>query len=351
MEKYAEFYIKRCFDLARLGAGFVSPNPMVGAVLVHAGRIIGEGYHQRYGGPHAEVNTVAAVATQDRSLIASATLYVSLEPCCIYGKTPPCTNLILQEKIPRVVISCLDLSPEVKGRGVEILRQHGVEVITGVLEAEGKALAATRNVAVSEQRPYVILKMAITPHGYFAPADRSQFWITQGLSKRLVHRWRMEADAILVGTTTALQDNPQLDNRHYYGKSPLRIVLDRHLSLPADLQILTDGKKSLVVTALSSVPADTETLQYLTIAFDHQFWPVLLHKLWQDYKIGVLLVEGGAQTLKTLIESNLWDEARVFRGVHELQVGVPAPLLPLVPQAVYQVGLDRLSIYQNEPRS
>lgn len=348
MEKEQNNFIKRCFDLARMGAGSVSPNPMVGAVLVHSGRIIGEGFHQRYGGAHAEVNALASVLPADRELIPYSTLYVSLEPCCIFGKTPPCTNLILQEKIHKVVISCLDLSPEVRGKGVEILRAQGVEVVTGILEAEGKALAATRNIAVTQERPYIVLKMAATSNGFFAPFDGKQFWITQPTSKRLVHRWRMEADAILVGTATALIDDPQLDNRHYFGKSPLRIVLDRELKLPTHLNILSDGHPTILITEKTPPDNENSTVQYLQMTFDSSFWSALLARLWKDYKLGVVLVEGGAKVLEGLIAENLWDEARVLIGKPNLPGGIPAPTLPAPIQQSFRVGKDMLNVYKND---
>ena len=351
MVKDAERYITRCFDLARMGAGSVSPNPMVGAVLVHDNQIIGEGYHQKYGAAHAEVNALASVSASNRALIPAATLYVSLEPCCIFGKTPPCTNLIIQEKIPRVVISCLDLTPEVKGGGVELLRKHGIEVITGVLEKQGQALAATRNVSVSQQRPYVILKMAITRNGFFAPLDRSQFWITQTLTKRLVHRWRMEADAILVGTNTALMDDPQLDNRLYYGKSPLRIVLDRKLLLPNNLKIFSDGQATLIITEQDKPINSVSHLHYLSMNFSETFWLDLLAILWRDYKLGVILVEGGQKVLSSLIDTGLWDEARVLIGQKPLAVGIPSPILPGSPEKTLKLGLDELKVYQHVQRS
>lgn len=351
MEKEQIFFIKRCFDLARLGAGAVSPNPMVGAVLVYQGKIIGEGYHQRYGGAHAEVNAVASVARHNRRFIPESTLYVSLEPCCIFGKTPPCTNLIIQEKIPRVVISCLDLTPEVRGRGVGILREHGVEVITGILEEEGKALAATRNIAVSLHRPYIVLKMAVTSNGYFAPLDRSQFWITQATSKRLVHRWRSEADAILIGTTTALMDNPQLDNRHYFGKSPLRIILDRNLILPSNLNVFSDGRKTLVVSEQVPHTEISAQVQYLQLTFDETFWEKLMHILWTEYKLGVVLIEGGAKIFESIIAAQIWDETRVLAGQNTLENGIPAPVIPGFLVKKMPLGLDELKVYRNIHRS
>ncbi|MDX2067521.1 MAG: bifunctional diaminohydroxyphosphoribosylaminopyrimidine deaminase/5-amino-6-(5-phosphoribosylamino)uracil reductase RibD [Haliscomenobacter sp.] len=351
MEKEQNFFIKRCFDLARMGAGSVSPNPMVGAVLVHNGKIIGEGFHQRYGGAHAEVNAVASVAEHERALISQSTLYVSLEPCCIYGKTPPCTNLIIQEKIPKVVISCLDLTPEVRGRGVELLRSQGVEVISGVLEEEGKELAATRNVAVSKQRPYIILKMAVSSNGFFAPLNRSQFWLTQATTQRLVHRWRSETDAILIGSTTALMDDPRLDNRHYFGKSPLRIVLDRNLSLPKRLNVFTDGQRTLLVSERIPDTGNSAQVQSLQLAFDESFWEKLMHILWMKYKLGVVLIEGGAKIFESIIAAQMWDEARVLEGKNAMENGIPAPEIPGILTKKKTLGLDGLKVYKNIHRS
>ncbi|RMF32110.1 MAG: bifunctional diaminohydroxyphosphoribosylaminopyrimidine deaminase/5-amino-6-(5-phosphoribosylamino)uracil reductase RibD, partial [Bacteroidetes bacterium] len=226
-----EVFMRRCFDLARLGAGRVSPNPMVGAVLVYEGRIIGEGWHRRYGGAHAEVNALASVAPSDRALIRRSTLYVSLEPCCIHRKTPPCTNLILREGIPRVVVSCLDPTPEVNGRGLELLREGGVEVRVGVLEEEGRRLIRFREAFVRHGRPFVLLKFACSRDGFLGKPGE-QIWISNPWTKRWVHRCRAAADAILVGTRTARTDNPQLTTRLFFGDSPLRIVLDRRLTLP-----------------------------------------------------------------------------------------------------------------------
>jgi diaminohydroxyphosphoribosylaminopyrimidine deaminase / 5-amino-6-(5-phosphoribosylamino)uracil reductase len=249
------------------------------------------------------------------------------------------------------VISCLDLTPEVRGQGVGILREHGVEVITGVLEKEGKALAATRNIAVSQLRPYIILKMAVTRNGYFAPLDRSQFWITHATSKRLVHRWRSEADAILIGTTTALMDNPQLDNRHYFGKSPLRIVLDRKLNLPPHLNVFTDGKKTLVVSERIPEAVISEQVQYLQLLFDATFWEKLMRILWTEYKLGIVLIEGGAKIFESIIAAQLWDEARVLEGQNAIENGIPAPVIPGVPVKKMPLGLDELKVYRNIHRS
>jgi len=344
--KTHEAYMRRCFDLARLGAGNVSPNPMVGAVLVHQNRIIGEGFHRRYGQAHAEVNAVNSVRAQDRHLLPEATLYVSLEPCCIFGKTPPCTNLILEHRIPRVVISCLDQTPGVAGKGVEILRTAEVEVLTGVLEAEGQRLSAIRNTFVTQQRPYVILKFAQTKSRFLGPEDGRQYWITNAYTKRLVHRWRSEADAILVGTNTALSDDPQLTNRFYFGKSPLRVVLDKSLRLPKTLALFDGTTPTLVFTERADVLGG-EHLEYASIAFDQNLVPQILAHL-AEKKCTSLIVEGGAQLLQAFLNAGIWDEARVFTGAKYLFKGIPAPILPVAPAYSQVIAGDLLEVFFNQ---
>jgi len=359
-----EAYMRRCFDLARLGAGSVSPNPMVGAVLVHQNRIIGEGFHRQYGFAHAEVNAVNNVRAEDRQLLPEATLYVSLEPCCIFGKTPPCTNLILENRIPKVVISCLDQTPGVAGNGVKILQAGGVEVITGVLEAEGQRLSAIRNTYVTQQRPYVILKFAKTKDQFIGPEDGSQYWITNAYTKRLVHRWRSETDAILVGTNTALSDDPQLTNRLYFGKSPLRVVLDKSLRLPKTLALFDGTMPTLVFTERTDAPG-SNNLEYASIVFDQNLVPQILARL-AEKKCTSLIVEGGAQILQAFLDAGLWDEARVFtgqppppllrlslrhqkgelpEGTKYLFKGIPAPIMPVAPAYSQSIAGDLLEVY------
>ncbi|MBK6948634.1 MAG: bifunctional diaminohydroxyphosphoribosylaminopyrimidine deaminase/5-amino-6-(5-phosphoribosylamino)uracil reductase RibD [Haliscomenobacter sp.] len=234
-------FMRRCFDLARLGAGHVSPNPMVGAVIVYEGRIIGEGFHAVYGHAHAEVSAVASVAPEDLPVLCESTLYVSLEPCCVYGKTPPCTNLILSSQIPKVIVSCIDPSPGVNGKGIEVLRAGGVDVRSGLLQQEGEELIRARRIFVQAKRPYVVLKWAETQHGLMAPAENVRYWISSAYSRRLTHRLRMEADAILIGAATALKDDPELNNRYYFGKSPVKAVISLNTELPASLNLFREG--------------------------------------------------------------------------------------------------------------
>lgn len=336
-----EAYMRRCFDLARLGAGYVSPNPMVGAVLVHNKRIIGEGFHRRYGGPHAEVEAVAAVRPKDRHLLPKATLYVSLEPCCIYGRTPPCTRMILAEKIPHVVISCLDQTAEVRGQGVAELSSAGVAVTTGVLEAEGLRLAAIRNIFTRENRPYVLLKYARTREGIFVPSNRKQTWITGLAAKKLVHRWRTHTDAILIGRTTAAQDNPQLTSRYFPGPQPLRIVLDAHAQLPQKLHLFQDKAPTLVVGPPRDLP---DSVRFFQPDWQKPWIPQLLNELAQQ-SLTHLTVEGGIQVLQQFIDADLWDEARQWIGHRYLSEGLPAPVLPQAPQQVISLANDQLLIH------
>ncbi|GJM32688.1 MAG: riboflavin biosynthesis protein RibD [Saprospiraceae bacterium] len=338
-----EQYMQRCLDLAILGSGKVSPNPMVGAVLVHENRIIGEGWHERYGAAHAEVNAVANVKEKDRPFLPQSCLYVSLEPCCIHGNTPPCTDLIIKHRIPKVVISCVDFTPEVHGKGVEILRKAGVEVITHILAAKGEQLSAPRRIFVQKNRPYIILKYAQTKEGFLAAKTKEQIWISNHYSKRLVHKWRSEVDAILVGTTTAKTDNPSLTNRYYYGKSPLRIVLDRQLKLSTDLALFDQRSPTLVYNELHSKTSGLLTYQKIDFS---NLLPSLLNDLFSR-KLSQLLVEGGAHLLGQFVEAGLWDEARVLVGSAYFPEGIPAPILPKKHEVEFQIGNDLLKIYRN----
>ena len=338
-------YMQRCFDLARLAAGRTSPNPMVGAVLAHQGRIIGEGYHSRYGQAHAEVEAVRSVTQADHIKIKDATLYVSLEPCSIHGRTPPCTDLILREQIRKVVIACRDESPGVNGEGVAILRKHGVEVVEGVLSAAGQWLSQPRNTFVSKQRPYVILKYAVSADGFLGAANGRPFWLSNAFSKRLVHRWRSETDAIMVGARTALIDNPQLNTRLFPGPSPIRIIPDRHLRLPLHLHIFDDSIPTLIFTQ-EPVPVHAFKQTIYTRLEGQHFLPALLEHLHQR-NIQTLMLEGGKVMLDEFIASGLWDEARVFLTPHYLTCGLAAPVLGLPPVKEMKLGSDRLLVFRN----
>jgi len=345
-----ENYMQRCFDLARQGAGFVSPNPMVGAVLVYQHRIIGEGFHQAYGKAHAEVNAVNAVSSADRRLLSQSTLYVSLEPCCIFGRTPPCTNLILEHQIPKVVISCLDQTPGVSGQGVDALKAGGVDVTVGVLEEQGRRLAQIRNTFVTENRPYVMVKFAQTAQGIFAPNPPRQQWITGPYTRRLVHRWRQQTDAILVGATTAMIDDPALTNRYFRGDQPLRIIVDPAGKVPVDCRVFQDGGATMLMVRKKKDGDYPDTVEQYEINWTEPWIPQLFAILAQK-NITHLTVEGGASILNQFLQQNHWDEARVFTGTAEIEAGISAPVIPQARKEEYQIGQDTLRVYQYRQRS
>lgn len=345
-----EIFMQRCFDLARLGAGHVSPNPMVGAVLVHEGRVIGEGWHKNYGEAHAEVNCVASVAAADRDLIPHSTLYVSLEPCCFHGKTPACTDLILRERIPRVVVAELDQTPEVSGKGVGILRQAGVEVRMGICASNAGLPSEIRNVFTEKKRPFIQLKFAKSADGYMGVAGQ-QVWFSNHFSQVLAHKGRAEFDAILVGTNTAVTDDPALTNRSWFGKSPLRIVLDRHRKLEPDLQLFRPSAKTWVITEQKlSTDEPTENLQFFELNFDENLLENLMDLLFEQ-RISSLIVEGGAKTLQSFIQKNLWDGAAIFTTPLRIGEGILAPTPLGTVLGEWQLGTDKLTFLRNRPPS
>jgi diaminohydroxyphosphoribosylaminopyrimidine deaminase / 5-amino-6-(5-phosphoribosylamino)uracil reductase len=301
--RFDEFFMQRCLQLAKLGAGNVAPNPMVGAVLVHEGRIIGEGYHQLYGFAHAEVNCVNSVV--EKELIPFSTMYVSLEPCAHHGKTPPCANLIVAQGIREVVVGCVDTFSKVAGKGIEILQNVGITVRTGILEKECRELNSRFFTFHEQQRPYIILKWAQSLNGYMGSRDGKPVRISNEFSDRLVHRWRSEEMSILVGSNTALKDNPRLNNRLWTGKDPIRLVLGQSSKLPPDYHLQDGSVKTLFFTDIDSMLKE-------------------LHA----QSVQSILVEGGANVLNQFIEAGLWDEARVIVGTNPLAGGLPAPLLP-----------------------
>lgn len=308
----------RCLELAKQGMGNVAPNPMVGCVIVHEGTIIGEGYHQEYGGPHAEVNAVNSV--KDKSLLSSSTLYVNLEPCAHFGKTPPCANLIVEHKIPKVVIGCVDSFSEVSGKGIEHMQANGIEVISHVLNKESRDLNKRFFTFHEEKRPYIILKWAESTDGFIAPFKQKEaFWMTSKASKRLVHQWRSEEMGILVGTNTVVKDNPSLTVREVEGNNPIRLVLDRSLRLSKDSAVFDQEAETFIFTE------SAKEKHHLATNFNN-LAESMCHSLHQ---LGVqsLIVEGGTQTLQTFIESDLWDEARVFVAPKTLSNGIKSPTL------------------------
>lgn len=312
--------MQRALELAQFGKGTVSPNPMVGCVIVHEDTIIGEGWHQRAGEPHAEVNAVNAV--KDKSLLSESTVYVTLEPCAHYGKTPPCANLLASFPVKKVFIGSLDPNPQVAGKGIATLEDAGVEVETGVLEEACTSLNKRFFTFMNEHRPYVILKWAQTEDHFIARTNFDSKWISSPLSRQLVHKWRTEEDAILVGKNTAKHDNPQLTARDWKGKNPIRIVIDHHLTLKENLQ-LWDGEVETLVyhTQAQSTEKGKATLIALPEA---NFLEALLHDLFER-QVQSLIVEGGGATLQEWIDRDLWDEARVFTSPAYFGEGIQAP--------------------------
>ncbi|WP_333875888.1 bifunctional diaminohydroxyphosphoribosylaminopyrimidine deaminase/5-amino-6-(5-phosphoribosylamino)uracil reductase RibD [Flavobacterium sp.] len=345
MKSTEEFYINRCIQLAKNGLGTTYPNPLVGSVIVHNGRIIGEGWHRKAGEAHAEVNAVNSV--KDKSVLAESTLYVSLEPCSHFGKTPPCCDLILHHKIPNVVIGTIDPNSQVAGTGIQKLIANGCTVTVGVLEKECHELNKRFFTFHTKKRPYIILKWAETTDGFLAPLTKNQnkpVWISNPYSRQLVHQWRSEEQAILVGTQTVLDDNPKLDVRDWTGQNPVRIVLDRTGKISEAYHVKNGTTKTIVLTEQENLTSN-DTILYENVIFDRQ----LTHKIAEilyHHGIQSVIVEGGRQTLQTFIDDHLWDEARVFVGKVEIKNGIKAPVLERRFTSIPVKG-DQLKLYLN----
>lgn len=358
--------MRRCLELAKLGRGRVAPNPMVGAVLVHDDRIIGEGYHQLFGGAHAEVNCINSVTEEDGPLISKATLYVSLEPCAHFGKTPPCADLIVKHKIPNVVIGCRDPFAQVNGKGIEKLQSAGINVTVGVLENECIELNRRFFVFHKERRPYIVLKWAQTGDGKIASAadgltehskKSTRLFISNEYSNRIVHRWRSEAAAILVGTNTALFDDPELTTRLWPGANPVRVVVDMNLRLPKSLKLFGGNTPTIIfnlrqhtlpIEKISIKDLKNMGVNYYQVTGDVSLVHQLLNALYQ-MNIQSVLVEGGAQLLQSFIDDKSWDEARIISNdALILGGGLPAPILQNHQLLETQtVSTDTIRIYQN----
>ncbi len=340
-------YMKRCLELAVLGAGKTSPNPMVGAVIVHNGEIIGEGYTSPYGGAHAEVNAVRSVIDQvgeakARELFSESTIYVSLEPCAHFGKTPPCADMIVDMGFKEAVIACLDPFAKVNGLGLKKLQDAGIRTEVGVMEDDAKWVNRRFFTKLKDFRPYVILKWAETADGYFAPVS-GQRWISNQASKQLVHKWRSEEDAILVGKRTAELDNPSLTVREWQGRNPKRILIDKNLDLPESLSIFDDAAETIIFNAKKTDWQGNR--KYIELENFDLYLPQQI--LYQLYLMDVqsIIVEGGRKTLDLFIQAGLWDEARVFVGAGSWAEGIEAPKLIGDLKEEIQVGSDQLKIY------
>ena len=332
--KVHEKYIKRCIEIAKNGLPAAMPNPSVGAVVVHDDLIIGEGYTSVFGGNHAEVNAINAI--KDKSLLSQSTIYVSLEPCSHFGKTPPCCNLIIENNIPNVVIGVTDSNEKVAGNGIKKLLEAGINVVVGVLEKECYQSNIRFFTFHEKKRPFIILKWAETQNGFIAPKIRSQqkpVWITNEYSRQLVHKWRSEEQAILVGTQTVIDDNPMLNVRDWTGKNPIRIVLDLNNRIPQESHIFDKSQETFVITNDD--------------IFNNNKLAQEIANFCYNKNIQSIIIEGGSRTLQTFIDANIWDEARIFKSNNYFDDGIKAPILEAKIFEKFLIDGDELLIYRN----
>ena len=341
-----EFYMKRCIELAKNGLGTTYPNPLVGSVIVHEGKIIGEGWHKKAGEPHAEVNAVNSV--KDKSLLKEATIYVSLEPCSHFGKTPPCCDLIIANEIPNVVVGTVDPFAKVAGNGIKKLVESGKNVTVGILEDECNELNKRFFTFHQKKRPYIILKWAETTDGFIAPLSKEEkapVWITNPYSRQLVHKWRTEEQAILVGTTTVLDDNPKLDARDFSGNNPVRIVLDKSGKISENYHVKDNSQKTIFITESENF-ISTENCIYENVIFDTFLISSILAILYKN-NIQSVIIEGGTKTLQSFIDEGFWDEARVFSGKEKFENGIVAPKILGTSTAAFNLWEDQLKTIRN----
>lgn len=315
-----EFYLNRCIKIAKKGIGKVSPNPLVGCVIINNNEIIGEGFHEKYGDKHAEVNAINNVKNKDQ--LKTSTLFVNLEPCCHHGKTPPCVDLIIKYKIPNVVIGSIDPFSKVQGKGIDKMREYGIKVTTNTLKEESENLNRRFFTFHNKKRPYIILKWAESSDGFIAPKNQTEpFWMTNKESKKLTHQWRAEEDAILIGRITAEKDNPLLTVRETKGNNPIRILIDRNLKISKKLKIFNDDSKTIIFNDKISKNLNTNT--FLKVNFNKIISNILKELYLQE--VQSIIIEGGTKTIQSFIDQDLWDEARIFTTEKILNDGVLAP--------------------------
>ncbi len=344
-------YISRCIELAKKGIGMAAPNPMVGCVIVCGGEIIGEGFHKEFGGPHAEVNAINSVS--DKNNLKKSTIYINLEPCSHFGKTPPCADLIISMGIPKVVIGMIDPFKEVSGKGIKKLKNAGIEVVSGVMEKECREINKRFITFHEKRRPYIILKWAQTSDGYIGLKKeeyingRLPVWVINEKLKTIVHKWRTEEQSIMVGTNTALLDNPMLNAREWKGKSPLRIALDRNLRLPDTLNLFDNKIPTIIFTSKKNTRKKSTNLEYILIDFEKNILKQICNILFER-KITSLFVEGGTRLLQTFIDEGLWDEARIFSSEKKIIRGVKAPVIIGNVVSEKKFRYDKLVILQND---
>ena len=332
----------RCLELAKLGSGKTAPNPMVGAVLVYHEKIIGEGYHHGFGNPHAEVNAINnAIGNGNKQLLNKSSLYISLEPCVHFGNTPPCTDLIISHKIPKVFVGCLDPFPKVNGSGIKKMLAEGIDVQSGILEKECVAMNRRFITFHTKKRPYIILKFAQTSDRFIAPGYNLNKKISNNLTDILVHKWRSEESAILIGTKTAEADNPFLTVRKWQGDNPLRIVIDKNLRLLKVLNIFNESSSTIVFNSIKNQVENN--VEYIKINFEEKIISQLLHTLYER-KIISVIVEGGSNLLTQFIENKLWDEARVITSDIIFHEGIRSPVIAGHVVSSSKVTGDRIDI-------
>lgn len=345
--KVQEKYIKRCIELAKNGLGTTYPNPLVGCVIIFENTIIGEGWHKKSGASHAEV--IAIESVQNKELLSSSTLYVSLEPCSHFGKTPPCADLILKYKIPNVVIGTVDPNSKVAGKGIQKLKDSGVNVTFGILEKEGNELNKRFFTFHRKNRPYIILKWAESADGFISPKNKTEqkpVWISNEYSRQLVHKWRSEEQAILVGTQTIIDDNPSLTVRDWVGKNPIRVVIDKENAIDLSSNVF-DNQAKTIVFSNKEVTSNSDKIQTIKIDFDTNSTQEIVKKLYNN-NIQSIIIEGGRKTLQSFIDTNLWDEARVFIGEINLKEGTKAPELNRKINLKVVLKKDTLLLYRND---
>ena len=345
--KVQEKYIKRCIELAKNGLGTTYPNPLVGCVIVFENVIIGEGWHKKSGEAHAEVLAIESV--RNKELLSASTLYVSLEPCSHFGKTPPCADLILKYKIPNVVIGTIDPNSKVSGKGIQKLKDLGVNVTYGILVNECNELNKRFFTFHSKTRPFIILKWAESSDGFISPINKKEqkpVWLSNEYSRQLVHKWRSEEQAILVGTQTIIDDNPSLTVRDWVGKNPIRVLIDRDNAIDTSSNVF-DNQAKTIVFSNKEVTSNSDTIQYIKIDFDKNSTQAIVDKLFEN-NIQSIIIEGGRKTIQSFIDANLWDEARVFLGEINLNEGTKAPKLNRANYYKSLIKKDTLLIYRND---
>ncbi|WP_299902251.1 bifunctional diaminohydroxyphosphoribosylaminopyrimidine deaminase/5-amino-6-(5-phosphoribosylamino)uracil reductase RibD [uncultured Aquimarina sp.] len=340
--------MQRCIQIGKNALGSARPNPMVGCVIVHDEHIIGEGFTSAYGGNHAEVNAVNSV--KDKSLLKEASLYVTLEPCSHFGKTPPCSDMIIRNQIPKVFIGTIDTHSKVAGRGIEKLKKAGCDVTVGVLEDECRKHHKRFFTYHNKKRPYIILKWAQTQDGFIAPeksSERAPVWITNSNSRQLVHKWRAEEQAILVGNKTVIEDNPKLTTRDWSGHHPVRVLIDLYNKTPIDSSILDKTVKTIVITSKNNINKNSSNLIYETIEPGKQVTTDIC-RILHKHEIQSVIIEGGSFTIQSFIDENLWDEARIFKGTTNFSKGTIAPKIHGKLTSSEKILNDTLSIYIND---